>query len=49
MKDLGQKIDQLGTAFAELRSFHKTVLWVCGGVVTAVTLSFSIGKSPGWF
>ena len=48
-KDLGQKIDQLSTAFAELRGHHKTVLWVCGGIVTLVTLSVSVGKSFGWF
>ena len=48
-KDLGQKIDLLGTAFAELRGFHKTVLWVCGGIVTVVTLSVSVGKTLGWF
>ena len=46
---LGEKIDNLGTAFAELRGFHKTVLWVCGGVVTAVTVALSVGKSFGWF
>jgi hypothetical protein len=39
----------LGTAFAELRGLHKTVLWVCGGVVTVVTLSVSVGKALGWF
>ena len=43
------KIDALSTAFAELRGFHKTVLWVCGGIVTVVTLSLSVGKSFGWF
>ena len=43
------KIDGLSTAFAELQGFHKTVLWVCGGIVTVVTLSLSVGKSLGWF
>jgi len=47
-KDLGNKIDTLSTAFAELRGFHKTVLWVCGGIVTLVTVSLSVGKAVGW-
>ena len=46
---LGSKIDHLGIAFAELRGFHKTVLWVCGGVVTVVTVALSVGKAFGWF
>ena len=48
-QDLGQKIDNLGTAFAELRGLHKTVLWVCGGIVTIVTVSVSVGNALGWF
>ena len=47
-KDLGNKIDALATAFAELRGFHKTVLWVCGGIVTLVTVALSVGKALGW-
>ena len=47
-KELGNKVDRLGTAFAELRGLHKTVLWVCGSIVTVVTVSLSIGKAVGW-
>ncbi len=47
-KDLGNRIDALSTAFAELRGFHKTVLWVCGGIVTFVTVAISVGKAVGW-
>jgi predicted nucleic acid-binding Zn-ribbon protein len=45
---LGNKIDALSAGFAELRGFHKTVVWVCGGVVTVVTVSLSAGKAFGW-
>lgn len=45
---LSAKLDALSTAFAELRGFHKTVLWVCGGVVTLVIVSLSIEKALGW-
>jgi DNA anti-recombination protein RmuC len=44
---LSDKIDTLSTAFAELRGFHKTVLWVCGGIVTLVTVAIGVGKAVG--
>ena len=52
IEESNARIDAVGkdlsTAFAELRGFHKTVLWVCGGIVTVVTVSLSVAKSFGW-
>ncbi|MEJ1962789.1 MAG: hypothetical protein WDO56_15070 [Gammaproteobacteria bacterium] len=33
---LGGKLDQLGAAFEDFRSFHITVVWVCGALITVV-------------
>ena len=48
LEAVDNKLDALSAAFGELRGFHKTVLSLCGGVVTLVGLAFTIGRSIGW-
>ena len=48
LEAVDHKMDALSAAFGELRGFHKTVLSLCGGIVTLVGLAFTIARAIGW-